>query len=59
MEKNNTAFEQIIEKGCGIDVRKQNTVVAVMGKRIKKTNKNSKFLPKTLFCAGNACKKKQ
>jgi transposase len=33
--KTNDGFEQVIEKGCGIDVHRDNVVATVMGKGIK------------------------
>jgi transposase len=39
MEKQNTTFEQVIEKGCGIDVHKEMMMATIMGKGVKKTTK--------------------
>ena len=35
MKRNTIEFEQVIEKGCGIDVHKETAVATVRGKGIK------------------------
>ena len=35
MEQNTIEFEQVIERGCGIDVHKETAVTIVRGKGIK------------------------
>ena len=39
MEATNTTIDQIIEKGCGIDVHKEMMMVTIMGKGLKKVTK--------------------
>ena len=46
--KTNIEFEQVIEKGCGIDVHKEMMVVTIMGKGVKKTTREYKTFTEDL-----------
>jgi len=35
MERNTIEFEQVVEKGCGIDVHKETAVATIRGKGVK------------------------
>ena len=35
MKRNTIEFEQVIEKGCGIDVHKETAIATVRGKGVK------------------------
>lgn len=47
-EKNTVEFEQVIEKGCGIDVHKDEITVSVQGKGVRKETRRFKTFTESL-----------
>src|SRR5690606_31695647 len=40
MDKGSISFEQVVERGCGLDVHKENVVATLQGKGIKTITKS-------------------
>jgi transposase len=52
-DKKQVAFEQVIEKGCGLDVHKENVTATIMGQGIKQKTKEFRTYTRSLISLRN------